>query len=461
MSPLLAVELVSSFPPSSQRRKKESHEQRINKRNFGTFEPAPGREVSVLFTVGGMSQKRSISDKLVTPDEAWLRECVLDIKKRSPDFGVKRVWMALREDRCGTFYSSPSMCCSLMCACHPSLHPLCLYVCVCVCVPNVCLCVCVCNHCTHTALLPRAPLSGVFTEHIFIYTYVRTHLYSGFDISQQRVGKVLRQLGLIRHTPSQALPPTPAAAAAALFLCTYTRLSFDSLISLLDAGLLADILDCYACAYAELDFAEQSEIPWTCAFVETSVQVATSSHQLSHLQPGAEAHGASLESRRRARSRVLHLPAAGPAWSATQSVSSCESGGGRGRGRGERAATVSKDGANRAGEFKRTSTTNHVKGAAEESAMQERLRLVRLQIATQAAAVDDNSDKENTGTARVSGRNGEEVAGWTEYREEVGEVHRVSASERAVTIQRRRREMQEAQCGEGAWARTWLGGDLT
>lgn len=164
----------------------------------------------------------------------------------------------------------------------------------------------------------------------------------------------MRELGLIRRAPTQPLPPTPAAAAAALFLCTHDRLGADCLISQLDAGLLADILDCYAREYAQLDFAEQSNTPWTCAFVTHGLEMSAQKGSLSlQLQAASEAHGESLESRRRrGRSRVLHLP--GPAWSTAQSVtrSGCASGGGRGR-----AASVAaiKDGA-RAGDFTHTST---------------------------------------------------------------------------------------------------------
>jgi len=34
-----------------------------------------------------------------SPEEAWLHECVIDIKKRHPEFGVKRVWLVLSADR--------------------------------------------------------------------------------------------------------------------------------------------------------------------------------------------------------------------------------------------------------------------------------------------------------------------------------------------------------------------------
>jgi len=34
-----------------------------------------------------------------SPEEAWLHECVVDIKQRHPEFGIKRVWLVLRADR--------------------------------------------------------------------------------------------------------------------------------------------------------------------------------------------------------------------------------------------------------------------------------------------------------------------------------------------------------------------------
>lgn len=75
--------------------------------------------------------------------------------------------------------------------------------------------------------------------------------------------------------------------------------------------------------------------------------------------------------------------------------------------------------------------------------MQERLRIVR---AKQAAAVADN---EGTVYIRPGVGMGED------------KVQTVSASGRVVVIQSRRLEIQETQCGEGAWARTWLGGEVT
>ena len=38
-------------------------------------------------------------ERLAVPEDDWLRECVREVKSANPDFGVKRVLTALREER--------------------------------------------------------------------------------------------------------------------------------------------------------------------------------------------------------------------------------------------------------------------------------------------------------------------------------------------------------------------------
>jgi len=38
-------------------------------------------------------------ERLAAPEDGWLRECILDIKCANPDFGIKRVLAALRDER--------------------------------------------------------------------------------------------------------------------------------------------------------------------------------------------------------------------------------------------------------------------------------------------------------------------------------------------------------------------------
>jgi hypothetical protein len=73
----------------------------------------------------------------------------------------------------------------------------------------------------------------------------------GWDISQQRVGKVMDELGLVRRCP-KPLPVCPSAASLPLFMGTHWRLGSASPVFLLDAHVLESVLECYARIYASL-----------------------------------------------------------------------------------------------------------------------------------------------------------------------------------------------------------------
>jgi len=137
---------------------------------------------------------------------------------------------------------------------------------------------------------------------------------SGLDISHARCGKIMRELGLVRQTPAERLPPAPAEAAAAMFMGMHERLGAESLVFLLDAPLLADILDCYAQIYAQLPgsdvFGDLS--PWSSALGPPLAPVASSSEHSTNKEAEMGEHGAQVRSApapsARRRSRVLHLP---------------------------------------------------------------------------------------------------------------------------------------------------------
>jgi len=52
------------------------------------------RKKGMVRRVRGMQGER-----LAAPEDGWLRECILDVKCANPDFGVKRVLTALRDER--------------------------------------------------------------------------------------------------------------------------------------------------------------------------------------------------------------------------------------------------------------------------------------------------------------------------------------------------------------------------
>ena len=49
---------------------------------------------------GSQARRRAyLGDRVAAPDDDWVQECVLEIKQRNQEFGVKRVWAELK-DRC-------------------------------------------------------------------------------------------------------------------------------------------------------------------------------------------------------------------------------------------------------------------------------------------------------------------------------------------------------------------------
>ena len=148
----------------------------------------------------------------------------------------------------------------------------------------------------------------------------------GWEISQQRVGKIMDELGLVRRGPKYSLPPPPAVAATALFLGTHWRLGAESLVLLLDAPVLEQILDCYAHSYVQLEDVEEfgDTKPWSAGLIPVSPGLfdANASEEDAAQDTGDSNFGpssqASLQSsqslasagrtRRRAVSRVQHLP---------------------------------------------------------------------------------------------------------------------------------------------------------
>ena len=138
------------------------------------------------------------------------------------------------------------------------------------------------------------------------------------EISHSRVCKEMRALGLVRQTPAEGLPPSPARAAATLFLGMHERLGAYSPVFRLDAPLLAYILDLYTTIYVQLPGVDEfgDPAPWSKALlpakphahVATGFTAAQSvSAHAEIIEPRLQERGAPVRSARRS-SRVLHLP---------------------------------------------------------------------------------------------------------------------------------------------------------